>query len=289
MSRLLRYEREQLRRIRQWRGAPPGPATRAFGQAAAPAAEAVEKMVPPVLLRLALQSVHAAGVRLSDRRSILRRAGLTELPALRHGPLQRCDELAAHVRARAVALAGGSGALFGVAGTLGLIADVPTLLTLTFRTIHRIGLCYGEDLAPPERRHTVVAMFALACANSMDEKRQALAAVDADGGSDDVDEVGGGVRWREGIERAAERELAKEAAIFSLNNLGKQVAKHLGWRKAAESLPVMGAVVGGSVNAWYLNDVALAAQRSFQWRWLLARHGTLPAVAEPLPAPGTTL
>ncbi|MBL6750382.1 MAG: EcsC family protein [Nevskia sp.] len=279
MSRLLRYEREQLQRIRKWRGEPPGPATRAFGQAATPAAEAVEKLVPGVLLRLALESVHAAAVRLSDRRSILRRAQLPDIAALREGQLKRCDDLAEQVRRRAVGLAGGSGAVFGAAGTLGLIADIPTLLTLTFRTIHRIGLCYGEELGAPERRHTAVAVFALASANSMDEKQQALAALDADA-------LDAEVHWREGIERAAERELAKEAAIFSLNNLGRQLARHLGWRKAAESLPVMGAVVGGSVNAWYLNDVARAAQHCFQWRWLLARHGTLPAVAElAAPAP----
>lgn len=271
MSRLNVYEREQLQRIRHWRQEAPGPATRAFGQAASPAVETVEKLVPGVVLRLALESVHSVATRIADRRSILRRANLPNLEALREAPLKLCDELAVHASRRAVALAGGSGALFGVAGTLGLIADVPTLLTLTFRTIHRVALCYGEETTTPARRHLAVAVFALASANSMGEKQEALGAIDAD--------AAGEMRWREGIERAAERELAKEAAIFSLNNLGKQLAKHLGWRKAAESLPVMGAVVGGSVNAWYLHDVARVARHTFQWRWLLAKYGHLPAPA----------
>ena len=44
------------------------------------------------------------------------------------------------------------------------------------------------------------------------------------------------------------------------------------WRKAASVVPVMGAVVGGSVNAWYIYDVARVARYCFQERWLAARE-----------------
>ena len=281
MNTLNVYEQEQLQLIRDWRLRPPGIATRTFGSAAGPAAEAVERIVPGAVLRLALESVHAAAAALSDRRSILRRAGVDSVEQLREGSLQLSDELSQRVSVRAVALAGGSGALFGTIGTLGLIADVPSLLTITFRAIHRIGLCYGEEIADPLRRPLAVAIFALASANSMQEKQQALEAIDA--AAERISNAAGNEpKWREGIERAAERELAKEAALFSLNNLGKTLAKNLGWRKAAESLPIMGALVGGSVNAWYLRDVTRVARHTFQWRWLRARHGDL---REPIPLP----
>ena len=270
MSPLNQYEHEQLALIRAWRGRQPGLATRTIGQATGPLTNAVEKMVPPLALRLALDAAHATAVRFTDRRSILKRAGVADIEALRQVELETCDQLARRISRRAAALGGGSGALFGIAGGLGLVADLPTLLTLTFRTIHRVGLCYGEDLAAPERRRLPVAVFALASANSMEEKEQALEAIDSVGESDDSVDSAAGV---DGISRAAQRELAKDSVAFSLNNLGKSLARNLGWRKAGESLPLVGALVGGSVNAWYLHDLARSAQYTFQLRWLRQKYG----------------
>jgi len=270
MRPLNQYEHEQLALIRAWRGRQPGLATRTIGQATGPLTNAVEKMVPPLALRLALDAAHATAVRFTDRRSILKRAGVADIEALRQVELETCDQLARRISRRAAALGGGSGALFGIAGGLGLVADLPTLLTLTFRTIHRVGLCYGEDLAAPERRRLPVAVFALASANSMEEKEQALEAIDSVGESDDSVDSAAGV---DGISRAAQRELAKDSVAFSLNNLGKSLARNLGWRKAGESLPLVGALVGGSVNAWYLHDLARSAQYTFQLRWLRQKYG----------------
>ena len=266
MTPLNEYEHRQLELIRAWRGESPGLATRTIGKASGPLATAVDKVVPTMALRMSLDAVHAAAVRLSDRRSILRKAGVASVEDLRHAELQACDRLAEQVGRRGALAAGGSGALFGIAGGFGLVADLPTLLILTFRTIHRTALCYGEDLAPTERRRLPVAVFALAAANSMEEKQDALHAIDTvqDSGSE------AGV---EGVSRAAQRELAKDSVAFSLNNLGKSLARNLGWRKAGESLPLIGAFVGGSVNAWYLHDLARASRYTFQLRWLRNKYG----------------
>ena len=270
MSPLNEYEHQQLALIRTWRSQQPGLATRTIGQATGPLTNAAEKMVPTLALRLALDAVHATAVRLTDRRSILKRGGVADIDDLRRVELQACDRLAQQVGRRAALLAGSSGAVFGLAGGFGLVADLPTLLTLTFRTIHRVGLCYGEDLAAPERRRLPVAVFALASANSMEEKEEALEAIDSVGGVDDTLDAAAGI---DGISRAAQRELAKDSVAFSLNNLGKSLARNLGWRKAGESLPVVGALVGGSVNAWYLRDLARSAQYTFQLRWLRHKYG----------------
>lgn len=266
MSPLNEYEHRQLDQIRAWRSQPPGLATRTIGKASGPLAEAAEKLVPSVALRIGLDAAHAAAVRLSDRKSILRHGGVGAVEELRAADLEVCDRLAEQVGRRATLAAGGSGALFGVAGGLGIVADLPVLLTLTFRTIHRTALCYGEDLGAPERRRLPVAVFALASANSMDEKEEALHAIDAV-------EQAGGEAGLDGVARAAQRELAKDSVAFSLNNLGKALARNLGWRKAGESLPLLGAVVGGSVNAWYLHDLARAARLTFQLRWLRGKYG----------------
>lgn len=270
MTLLTDYEQQQLTRIQSWRDEAPNLLTQALGTVTAPAAARVQRAIPTAALRAALQGVQKAGTRTAARTALLRRAGVDTLAALHDADLEVCDRLAGHVRKRGMMLAGGSGALFGVAGGFGLAADVPTLLLQTFRVIHRVGLCYGEDCdEDAETRRLPVAVFALASANSSDEKAAALDAIEHASEADVA-------AWRDGLEHAAQRQLSKEAAAFSLANLARTVSKRLGLRKAASGVPVFGALVGGAVNAWYLNDVTTAAQCTFQMRWLLRKYG--PAI-----------
>jgi hypothetical protein len=179
--------------------------------------------------------------------------------------LARCDELVQRVQWQATGIAAGSGALTGLAGLAGMVADVPALLTLSLHTIHRIGICYGYDTLGEAERPYAVGVFALASANTMEEKQDALRALDEAGGQPDV------AAWRDGLERAAQRELSKNAAVLTLHNLARQLGINLGRRKAATALPVLGALVGGVVNAWYLRDLSGAARHAFQSRRLRER------------------
>ena len=262
------YEAEVLAAIRNWQAQPPGPATRWFGRAAGPASRAVQRAVPESVLRGALQTAQRAAVRGDGEAALLARAGVAELAALRDQPLEVCDRLAGRIQRGGLMLGGAGGAVFGVAGKAGLVLDVPSVLVLALRTIHRVGLCYGERCLQRPDDGLALSVFAVASANSVDEKTQALLGLRAAGLLDGTLDAA----WRDGVERAAERELAKEAATYSLNNLARTVGMHLGWRKAASVVPVMGAVVGGSVNAWYIYDVARVARYCFQERWLAARE-----------------
>lgn len=275
------YERAQLAQLRRWQAEPPGPATRLFGKAAGPASKAVQSMLPEAALRSALAGAQKAALKLTGEDSLLRKAGVKSFEELRGISLQTCDRLATEVQRRAMAMAGGAGAVFGVAGTAGLVADVPALLVLALRSIHRTGLCYGESGEGDEARARLgIGIFALASANTVEEKQAALAALR------NVHAEQSTAAWRDGVERAAERELAKEAAVFGLNNLARSLGTNLGWRKAAGAMPVLGAVVGGSVNAWYLYDVTTVARYVFQERWLRAKQpAALAAAPNMLPGP----
>lgn len=273
MSTLSPYERQQFERITEWQSRQPDIATRLLARGTGPASQVLQSIVPTMALRMALDTVQAAARRLSDQRSVLRRAGVTDLAELARGSLNRSDRLARQVSRRSMLMAGGSGALFGAAGGFGLVADVPSLLVIAFRSIHRVGLCYGEDCLDGGQRRLPLAIFALASANTMDEKQEAFAAIQQD-------VLLHGAALRGGVERTARRELAKETATVSLNRVARQVGTHLGWRKAAESLPLAGALVGGSVNAWYLHDVTHTARLAFQLRWLEGRYPQLRSGSE---------
>lgn len=267
MPTLTDYEARQLREIRQWQNEEPGWATRLLAKPGSKVAGAVQAMVPEDALRAALNGVNRLAEKFSDERSILKRANRTSLDELRRVELSLCDGLMRTEQRRAMALAGVGGAAFGIAGAAGMVADVPSLIALALRTIHRVGLCYGEDLRKPEARKLAIGVFALASANSLEEKQTAVAAL-RDFEERALDEAA----WRDGVERAAEREFAKEAAVFSMNNLASKLGINLGQRKAAGVMPVLGALVGGSVNAWYLYDVSQVSRYVFQERWLADKH-----------------
>ena len=272
MSDLTEYEKQQLRLIRDWQAESPGWGTRLLAKPGSKIAGAVQAMVPEDALRAALNGVNRMAEKLSDEKSILKRGGVTELSELRSSTLETCDGLMRTEQRRAMALAGVGGAAFGIAGAAGMVADVPALIALALRTIHRVGLCYGEDLRQVGHRRLAIGVFALASANSLEEKHSAVLALrefNAEGLNH--------AAWRDGVERAAERELAKEAAVFSINNLASRLGINLGKRKAAGVMPVLGALIGGSVNAWYLYDVGQVARYVFQERWLAEKH-SMPAL-----------
>lgn len=259
------YEQQRLKQLRRWQSQKPDWGSRLLAKPAGVAGKLVQKLVPVSAIQAALKGLNHVALRLSSERSLVIAAGVTDIQQLRQQPLETCDRLALREQRRAMAMAGAGGALFGVAGAAGLTADVPTLLTLVMRTIHRTGLCYGEQA----ERELIIGIFALASANSAEEKATALAALESE--MEDMDHAAA----RDGLERAAERELAKEAAVFSLQTLAQRVGVNLGKRKIAGSVPLLGAVVGSAVNAWYVRDVAQIAQRVFQERWLKAKYPEL--------------
>lgn len=270
------YERGQLAQIHAWQAESPGWGTRLLARPSASAAQMVQAIVPVSALRSVFKKFDQTAAKLSGASAILRRAGVESLEGLRAETLQNCDRLSKFEARTAMSFAGATGAALGVAGAAGMVVDIPALITQALRVIHRTGLCYGEDLVTASHQGMAIGVFALTSANTMDEKQAALKALANHGELLDA-------AWRDGVERAAERELAKEAAVFSLQTLASRIGVHLSKRKAAGVVPVLGAVIGGAVNAWYIHEVAQAARYVFTERWLRAKY--LDRVSNMLPAP----
>src|SRR3546814_14944069 len=110
-----------------------------------------------------------------------------------------------------------------------MAADIPTLLALALRTIHRTAYCYGEDWRAPERRGLAIGVFALAPANTLEEKQAGWEAW-----CDSADLFA--EAWRDGVDRAAERPLAKGAWTLRI----KSRADRIGFNMARRPVLVLG-------------------------------------------------
>jgi hypothetical protein len=249
------YVRLMEQRIDAWREQPPPLVARLSERASGRAGRLARKLIPSRLLARVFGVLDGAAERFADRDGVLAKAGVATLGELANGPLQRCDRLADSVIQRATLLAGGGGAVFGFAGAVGLVVELPALLLQSLRMVRRVGACFGEDC----NAELALAVLAAASAGSVAEKQLALAEIDA------IGQVGGlGDAGRASLERATERQLAKRAATAGLESL----ARRTGARIAAGGLPGVGAIVGAGLSAYYLTEVAEAARFTFARRWL---------------------
>lgn len=174
-----------------------------------------------------------------------------------------CDAAAQDARRWAIGYGMTSGGAAGAVGVIGLVVDVPTSITLAMRTARAVGLCYGFGESGPAERSFVMSILALAGANDRADKEKALLFVDA-------------VNRPEAIQDHDFQAIARmsgpgTASVAAVRALAEQLGVNLAQRKAAQIVPVFGAVIGASVNAAFLSDVALAARYAYRERWLATR------------------
>lgn len=72
--------------------------------------------------------------------------------------------------------------------------------------------------------------------------------------------------WKKIGEMASKNFLAK--GILSIKQAAKMIGINLTKRKSLQSIPVIGSGVGALMNGSFINDIARAAQKSYQKRWL---------------------
>jgi len=255
------YENKQVELIKDWEQQVPGVVSKGVGLLAKPAVWLVQKVVPQSAIRAALNAANGAGKKLADERDILRDGNVATIEALRSQSLETSDRLANEVHNWAIGMATAEGGAAGVTGVAGIAVDVPAILTLALRTIHKIGLCYGYRADTKEEQDFVLSILSAAGSNSQKEKTQALLALKT------IEVVVQKQTWKE-IERRAGQQAGKELGIIAIKNLCKQLGINLTKRKALQVIPGVGAAVGAAVNADFLRDVGYAARRVYQKRWL---------------------
>jgi hypothetical protein len=263
MKKLTKYEKQQVAAIEMWKKEEPGVVSKAFGFAIEPLAWLVNKVVPEAAIRGALDFSNTLAQWLTDTGDIIRDGGVSSLSELRQKNLELSDKLADEVHNWAIGVAVVEGAGTGVFGLPGAAADVPAVITLALRTIHKIGSCYGYECSSELDKKFILGVMSASGANSVSERLAALAALRS------IEVTLAKVTWKKMAEKAAENQLGKEAAILTIKSLAKQLGINITKRKALASIPFIGAAIGGSVNGWYIKEVGWAARRAFQERWLI--------------------
>ena len=256
------YESAQVTAITDWKKEEPSVLSKATGVVAAPLAWLVQKVIPEKAIQAVLEAANWAGCQLADSGDIIRDGGVDQIAELRSKSLELSDSLANEAHNWAIGMATVEGGAAGAFGLPGMAADIPAIVTLALRTVHKIGLCYGYESSTEEDKNFVLGILSASGANSVEDKVEALLALRS------IQQILIKQTWKKMSEKAAVQQMSKEGAILGVRNVAKQLGINLTKRKALQAIPLIGAGVGASMNAWYIKDVGWAARRVFQERWL---------------------
>ena len=265
MESLTNYEKQQVKEIEKWKVQEPNVVVKGFGKLLSSLAKVAEVVIPTAAIEAALHGGNAVGKFLADEGDICRDGDVTSIEELRRKDLAISDNLADEVHNWAIGLAGGEGAAAGWAGLPGIAADIPALMILTMRTIHKIGLCYGYKAESEVEKQFALEILSTAGANSLKEKRAALLELAA------LKNILVKEAWKVIEKKAAERGV-QQAILILIKQLCKQLGINLTKRKALQVIPGIGMFVAAAINANYIRDVGYAARRIYQERWLTENH-----------------
>jgi len=187
--------------------------------------------------------------------------------------LENVDKVVGWLGAKYKGLAFGEGAATGVAGAPGIAADIPALVTLNLRAIGEYATYYGFDVSLQQERLFAMNVLGLASSPKDAAKEVAMAQL---------------VRIAQDV---AKKRTWKALEEHTFVKIIQQISKALGIRltkaKLAQTVPVVGAGVGGGFNAYYTAKVCDAAYYLYRERFLAEKYGagTIEVTVEPAKGP----
>lgn len=257
------YLMQQYALIKAWENEEPGVVSKTFGKLLSPVGKLISVVVPEKVIESAINAANAAAQYLTDTADVLRDGNVESIEELRTKDLKLCDQMADSVHNWAVGIATAEGVAGGFVGLPGLAADIPFITTLALRTIHKIGVCYGyvaDASNAEEEKAFVLGVLAAANASTLGEKASFIL------GLKQISLLIQRNAWKKLAEMGTANLLAK--SIVSVRQAAKLIGVNLTKRKASQSIPFIGGAVGAALNASFINDIAWAARRSYQRRWL---------------------
>lgn len=147
--------------------------------------------------------------------------------------------------------AAATGAVTGAAGLTGALADLPAVIVIAMRAIHEHAVCYGFELEGAAPRYHALLVLA-AAASSGDGRREAL---------DEISEFAARLQSKKVDD--------VDVPTSATTDIAERLVLRLGRGKLLQSLPIVGALIGGGLDQMFLKRVTRIASHAYRERWLL--------------------
>lgn len=206
--------------------------------------------------------------------------GLLSLHDLRQLDLERADELANVIATRNRLLGATEGAVTGLAGFMGAIADLPLSVVIVLRTIYQTAECYGYDLADVDGRQKIYQVLAHTDWSVLVEKQTILLSLVS---VQQLLKQRGIAGLQQMVGSAGDLEVFEKLVQEFAVSLNIRLPENLTGRAA----PLAGSVVGAFYNTRLINSVAALAQATFRQQ-RLAYLLTVTPSSEHLTTPAKT-
>lgn len=187
-------------------------------------------------------------------RALIPELGSDEGAVFRVG-VRRLDAVAQHLISSSKTLCTAEGAATGAVGLPGIVVDIPALYGLLFRMIGQISVCYGFSADGEDERSHILKVLDVGHLLEPEERRQ---------GMDELARI---------QEMMREDVPVLEVQRFAVQKGLQTMARHLGLaltqRKLAQSVALVGGVVGAGVNRQMAGEVGEVAFHAYRRRYLM--------------------
>lgn len=216
--------------------------------------ESVRESIASAILNV-LTSVREGSTGLVSQDAVHQRLGVSGKFEIFQIEVRQLDGVANEFLRQSKNLCMAEGAATGIAGLPGIVVDVPALYGLLFRMIAQISVCYGYPVDEPEERHHILKVLEIGHHTEPDPKKS---------GMDELTVVQTMIR-----EDVPIVEVQKFAVEKGLQTLARQLGLALTQRKLAQSVALVGGVVGAGVNRGLAGDVGEVALHAYRRRHLM--------------------
>jgi hypothetical protein len=274
------YAESARNEITLWEDEKPGMLKKVGAAVLLPAEKAAEKLIPQRVQETVAKAIEAClaflatqGPRTFDseaiRKSVHDRAQALsgDRPPTFAEHLQAADERAQHYLNWHVGYAATEGAGTGVLGLPGLAADIPALFGILIRQIQEIGCCYGYNPSIIQEREYLLHILRAGTAANVKLKMEFVVAMKQ------FEQLLLNMAWKQMAKELANKQITKGALLAGMRQFAKSLGIQLTKRKALQMIPIIGAVVGASLNGVLANDIGRAAYMSYRRRWLQENGG----------------
>ena len=269
------YLKDAKKEIQKWEQEGPGFLAQVGDFILWPAQKAADMLIPDGVHEAVGKSIHGLLSGLSgasdftvDRDSIIsgvkkRRGKKTDFASR----LKAADEQAKECWNWNIGYGAAEGAGTGALGIIGLAADIPALFTICLREIQEIALCYGYDVTTPEEKEYMLQVLRTGSTGDIKAKMEFLIMLKQ------IEQILLKVSWKKMASDLAAKQISNLSLLAAVKQFAKSLGIQITKRKALQSVPIIGALVGASFNATFVNDIGRAAYMCYRRRHI-AEHET---------------